>query len=111
MASLLLVCSLGSSCSSEPAEPASGATLFGQQCAMCHMRDGSGGALGPTLHGKQQYWTRASLVAYLKDPVGVAKQDPRLVAQGAKYSQAMPTYKMLPESALERLADHVLALP
>jgi mono/diheme cytochrome c family protein len=108
---LLALLAASGACSKEPAAPASGAQLFAQQCAMCHGDDARGGSLGPTLHGKQSHWTRDALVAYLKDPVGVAKQDPRLVEQGRQYSLPMPTYKMLPETALEALADHVLALP
>jgi len=91
---------------------ASGAELFEKQaCATCHAKDGSGSSLAPTLHGKKGHWTRETLLAYLVDPVGYAKKDPRLHAQGSKYSQAMPTYKMLPPWALESLADHVLAMP
>lgn len=91
---------------------ASGAELFERQaCATCHAKDGSGSSLAPTLHGKKQHWSRETLLAYLVDPVGYAKKDPRLHAQGSKYSQAMPTYKMLPPWALESLADHVLTMP
>ena len=90
-AGCLLVLSAAASCSSEPAEPADGSELFAQQCAMCHAQNGAGSALAPSLHGKKQHWTRATLVTYLKDPVGYAKKDPRLVKQGAQYSQPMPT--------------------
>jgi hypothetical protein len=82
-----------------------------QACATSHAADGSGSSLGPTLHGKKGSWTRENLLAYLKDPVGYAAKDPRLKAQGSKFSQAMPTYKMLPDALLEKLADHVLAMP
>lgn len=103
---------LSFACSDGDAVPiGTGKELFDAQCAMCHMRDGSGGMLAPTLHGKKQHWTRDALLAYLLDPPGYAAKDARLHAQGAKYSQPMPTYKMLPREALEKLADHVLAMP
>jgi cytochrome c2 len=88
-----------------------GPELFANQCSMCHQRDGSGSALGPTLHGKKGFWTRPALIAYLKDPAATIEKDPRLKAQKTKYSLPMTTFKMLPEPALERLADHVLAMP
>jgi cytochrome c2 len=110
-AGCLLTLSAAASCSSEPAEPASGPELFANQCAMCHAADGAGGSLAPTLHGKTSHWTRATLIAYLKDPAGYAKKDPRLAAQGQKYSLPMTSFKTLPEWALERIADHVLAMP
>jgi len=103
---------LASACGSEgDTATSSGSELFVNQCSMCHAKDGSGSSLAPTLHGKKGNWTRETLLAYLVDPVGYAKKDPRLVQQGAKYSQPMPTYKMLPPAALEALADHVLAMP
>ena len=111
---LLMITLLGlaSACGSKSESAvSSGAELFVNQCSMCHAKDGSGSSLAPPLHGKKGNWTRETLLAYLVDPVGYAKKDPRLVQQGAKYSQPMPTYKMLPPAALEALADHVLAMP
>lgn len=102
---------LGLACSDAPTYPTTGPELFENQCAMCHMRDGTGSKIAPSLHGKKVHWTRETLIAYLKDPAATIAKDPRLVAQGKKFSQPMPTYKMLPQSALETLADHVLAMP
>ena len=93
------------------AQPSSGAQLFENNCKMCHAGDGSGSQLAPTLHGKKQYWTREKLLKYFLDPPGYARKDPRLEAQGKRYGQPMPTYKMLPQQHLEALADHVLAMP
>lgn len=95
-----------------PPPLASGPELFEREaCTRCHGKNGEGAGLGPTLHGKKVHWTRESLVAYLKDPVGYAKKDPRLAVQGQKFLQPMPTYKLLRPEELERLADHVLAMP
>jgi mono/diheme cytochrome c family protein len=98
-------------CGGEP-EPgtATGPQLFQSNCSQCHA-DGTGSALAPTLHGKKSGWTRETLVTYLQDPVGYAAKDPRLKAQGAKYSLPMPSYKTLARGDLEKLADHVLAMP
>lgn len=90
--------------------PLTGPQLFQKNCSQCHA-DGTGSSLAPTLHGKKSSWTRETLVTYLKDPPGYAAKDPRLKAQGTKYSLPMPTYKMLPQGELEKLADHVLAMP
>ncbi|MCY2961428.1 MAG: cytochrome c [Planctomycetota bacterium] len=106
-----LLLALGFSCSDAADYSGTGPELFQNQCASCHMGDGAGSQLAPPLHGKKSHWTRESLVAYLRDPVGYAAKDPRLRTQGQKFSLAMPTYKMLPQSALELLADHVLAMP
>jgi len=103
---------LAAACGSESSgPPMSGAQLFENNCSMCHMRDGSGSNLAPTLHGKKQFWTRETLARYLVDPHGYVAKDPRLKAQGAKYSLPMPSYKMLARGDLEKLADHVLAMP
>lgn len=104
---------LASSCGDDTPPPfASGPVLFEREaCTRCHGKNGEGAGLGPTLHGKKEHWTRESLVAYLKDPVGYAKKDPRLAVQGQKFLQPMPTYKLLRPEELERLADHVLAMP
>lgn len=110
LAALILSCA--ASCSGdEKKEEATGAQLFQANCAQCHMADGAGSALAPPLHGKKSNWTRDTLVDYLEDPVGYAAKDPRLKAQGGKYSLPMPTYKMLSPADLEKLADHVLAMP
>lgn len=79
-------------------------------CVTCHGANGGGTVLAPSLQGKAQHWTKESLVAYLRDPVGYAKQDERLKQQMKGYSQAMPTYKMLAPAELDALAAHVLAL-
>ena len=109
IATLLL--SYASSCGGDEKTPATGAQLFQANCAQCHMADGTGSALAPPLHGKKSNWSRETLVSYLKDPPGYAARDPRLKAQGGKYSLPMPSYKMLPAADLETLADHVLAMP
>jgi len=106
-----LLISYAGSCGGDAPKETTGVQLFQANCAQCHMGDGAGSALAPPLHGKKSNWSRDTLVAYLKDPVGYAARDPRLKAQGGKYSLPMPTYKMLPQADLEKLADQVLAMP
>ena len=106
---VLLACA--ASCGDSPKSAPTAAQLFQANCAQCHAADGTGSNLAPPLHGKKGNWSRDTLVSYLKDPVGYAARDPRLKAQGGKYSLPMPSYKMLSPSDLETLADHVLAMP
>jgi mono/diheme cytochrome c family protein len=109
IAALLL--SWPASCGGDAQKEATGPQLYQVNCSMCHGPDGSGSMLAPTLHGKKGHWVRATLVSYMKDPVGYAEKDPRLKAQAGKYSLPMTSMKMLPQADLERLADHVLAMP
>lgn len=95
----------------DPTTPGGAQKLFVAQCSQCHLAEGQGSPLGPSLHGKKDAWTREKLVAYLKDPPGFAARDPRLSTQGKRYSLAMPTFKMLSDAELGALADHVLAMP
>lgn len=88
-----------------------GAELFERQCAMCHGNAGQGTGLAPALVGKAPSWTRAKLVTYLADPQTYIAADERLREQARHYSLPMPRFDMLHPADLERLADHVLALP
>ena len=97
---------------SDSDSPFTGAQLYAVQCSMCHGVNGEGlKGFAPTLHGKKANWTREKLLAYLQDPAAFRQNDPRLRAQGAGYSLPMPTYKMLKPDELEKLAEHVLAMP
>jgi len=111
----LLTAASIASCGDDAAEMAkrTGPELFLiQACNTCHGQNGEGVAgYAPTLHGKKSNWTRETLIAYLKDPEGFRRTDPRLKAQGVGYSLHMPTYKSLGPVPLEKLADHVLAMP
>jgi len=101
-------------CSKEavPSGPPDGAALFREQnCIQCHGVDGSGTSLGPTLRGKQPFWTREKIAAYLADPQSVIKGDARLEAQAAKYMLPMIKFAGLTLEQRLALADHVLALP
>ncbi len=110
IAALLL--SYSTSCGGDAQKSvATGAQLYQVNCVQCHGPDGSGSPLGPTLHGKKVHWTRETLVSYLLDPVGYAAKDPRLKAQGGKFMLPMASMKLLPRADLEKLADHVLAMP
>ena len=58
-------------CSKAPPSsvPPDGAALFREQnCVQCHAPDGSGTNLGPTLRGKQQFWTRERIAALRQAP-------------------------------------------
>lgn len=95
-----------------PAGPPDGAALFREQnCVQCHGPDGSGTNLGPTLHGKQQYWTREKLAAYLLDPQAVIDADPRLQQQAGRYMLPMVKFVGLSLEQRLALADHVFGLP
>lgn len=88
-----------------------GAELFARQCVVCHGAAGQGTSLAPALTGKAPLWTRAQLVTYLADPQKYIAGDERLREQARHHSLPMPRFDMLQPSELERLADHVLALP
>lgn len=104
---------LAGACSSEPPPPRDGETVWLEAgCVNCHGRDGGGmKGFAPTLHGKKQFWTRETLIAYIKDPQGYAAKEPRLRDQGRGYSLPMPKLPLPHAIEYERLADYVLALP
>lgn len=94
-----------------PQGPPDGAALFRQQnCIQCHGEDGSGTNLGPTLHGKKQYWTREKIAAYLANPPATIHGDARLEEQAKKYMLPMIPFLLSLEQRLA-LADYVLSLP
>jgi mono/diheme cytochrome c family protein len=110
---LALAALLLGSCSQAPANsgPPDGATLFREQnCVQCHGTDGSGTNLGPTLHGKKQYWTREKIALYLADPPATIRGDKRLSEQAKNYMLPMIPFPLSLEQRLA-LADYVLALP
>lgn len=89
-----------------------GAALFqSQACVTCHGADGAGTAFGPTLQGKKAFWTRETLVEYLRNPQAYTEKDARLSAQARKYTLPMTRFDKLTQPELEAVADHVLALP
>jgi len=99
-------------CSETPTGPRDGETVYRSEgCVQCHMLDGRGSNLAPTLHGKKQHWTRERLIAYVKDPATIAAQDPRLVEQGRPYRLPMPKLRLENPAEYENLADYVLAFP
>lgn len=101
------------SCDDTPSEPRSGADLFVEVgCVNCHGFDAAGmKGFAPTLRGKQSYWTRATLVAYFKNPAEVVAKDARLKQQLRGFSLPMPPVVLPFPVEYERLADYVLALP
>jgi cytochrome c2 len=109
LAALLLL----AACSKSAANPGpvDGATLFREQnCNQCHGADGAGTNLGPTLHGKRQFWTREKIAVYLADPQKVIRGDARLEEQARKFMLPMIPFPLAEQQRLA-LADYVLALP
>jgi mono/diheme cytochrome c family protein len=101
-------------CSKQPERtaPPDGAALFREQnCIQCHGVDGSGTSLGPTLRGKQPFWTREKIAAYIANPPALIAHDERLKTQSGKYMLPMLAYPYLTLEQRLALADHVLALP
>jgi len=114
--SILAACAallLGACSESQPSSgPPDGAALFREQnCIQCHAADGSGTNLGPTLHGKRQFWTREKIAIYLADPQAVIKGDARLEAQAGKFMLPMVKFVGLSLEQRLALADHVLGMP
>jgi cytochrome c len=90
LALLILISAAGTAAQASPSAPppASGATLFEDQCGSCHTRDPASGPLAPSLKGvagrkiaslsdfsysdalkgKGGVWTDEALDAYLTDP-------------------------------------------
>lgn len=89
-----------------------GAEVYAAQgCGLCHGPEGAGTSFGPELRGKARFWTRATIVEYLKAPVAYAEKDPRLVEQRKRYPLAMRAFDHVPEDELSAVADFVLGLP
>jgi mono/diheme cytochrome c family protein len=110
---VLAACTTWIACGGDSAgksAPASGAQLFTVSCALCHTESAQGGPLGPSLIGVAPHWTKETLIAYLRDPVGYAAKDPRLKAQGAKFKMPMMSFKTTPQADLEKIAEYVLSL-
>ena len=107
----LALASCGGDSKKPPPAPDGERVYAAQGCALCHGGDGSGTALGPTLHGKAPHWTRENLVLYLKAPIAYAEKDPRLAEQKKKYSLPMRQFDHVPEAELGAVADYVLGLP
>lgn len=94
------------------ATPTTGPELFNAWgCVQCHAESGVGvSGLGPSLLEKQKYWTRDTLLAYLRDPKGYAAKDPRLKEQGRSFMTPMPPVLAQDEVLVGLLIDHVLAM-
>jgi len=93
------------------ASQATGEQLFKTQgCTTCHGVHAQGGPLAPALTGVAPYWTRDTLIAYLRDPQAYLKNDARLSAYSKKYSLPMTKFSTLSDEALVKIADYVLGL-
>lgn len=75
-----------------------GSQIFSQKCAMCHVVNGKGGAIGPDL---------TKIYAKLKD------KDIRVKLENPKKSNpnsSMPSFKTLPKSDMDALMGYIKTL-
>jgi len=113
LASLIVLPLLIAGCGpGEPQGPLDGASLYKKlNCATCHKDDGRGGALGPSLRNKGEYWTRETLADYLVEPTRFIAEDARLKSLEAQFNVQMPGVpSSLEREQLLMLADHILGL-
>ena len=90
------------------ADPAAADLWVKTACSACHGADGKGFAgLGPSIAGKQEHWSRESLVEYLDDPAAYAKRTERL----GYFGKEMPAIasSVTPEERAS-IADYALWL-
>jgi len=109
LAALLLLPALACGPSENPSSgPPEGAQLYEvQRCVICHKASGRGGALGPTLVDRAEYWTREKLAEYLADPASFVGTDARLNSLAIQFNMQMPPVPLTLEQRL-LLADYVL---
>ena len=90
--------------------------LTGQQlvaklgCTNCHGSDLSGTKMAPNIHKVKQYWSRQSLINYLRNPSSYMSTS-RFEAYRAKYpNTVMPAFNNINVKDLGKVADYVLSL-
>ncbi len=85
----------------------SGAQLYSRLCAHCHGSSGmASNGTGATYRGKREFWDEASMLAYLRDPKGFKKNNPRL----NQNKHMPPISSQVPMEARKRLVAHVLGM-
>jgi mono/diheme cytochrome c family protein len=88
-----------------------GKELFSaKNCVMCHGDNGEGRSSAPALRMLKQYYTKAQLIEYLKDPSAYADKTPRLAERRGMYPRMMPSFKSTEPAELDQLAEYVLSL-
>ena len=94
--------------SSENVSPAELINRLG--CTNCHGTNLDGTDMGPDLHGLKQYWSRESLVNFLRNPSANLSSD-RLKKYKEKYPGVlMPSFENLGVKELGRVSDYLIKL-
>ncbi len=79
-------------------------------CFNCHGSDLKGTTLGPTLYTAGEYWDRADLINYLRNPADYSG-DERFEAFKERYNHiVMPSYDNVDVKELGKMADYILSL-
>ncbi len=105
---LLTTLLVANTLSLQAAEPASGQTLFAQNCASCHLLTGD--AIGPPLGGITSLLSEAELIAQITQPDQViASGDPRANALFRRYKVVMPSFAMLGETKVRAIIAYLTA--
>lgn len=87
-----------------------GLTLINNNgCISCHGADLQGTNLAPSLYNADEYWDRAGLINYLRNPNDFSGDD-RFEAYKDKYNVIMPAYGNIDVKDLGKMADYILNL-
>ncbi|MBT8378880.1 MAG: cytochrome c [Ignavibacteria bacterium] len=79
-------------------------------CVNCHGTDLAGTNLGPSLKKLSEYWSKKSLIAYLRNPTNYMNEE-RFKEYKEKYpSQIMPGYGEKNIKDLGKIAEYLLGL-
>ncbi|MBT8381601.1 MAG: c-type cytochrome [Ignavibacteriaceae bacterium] len=79
-------------------------------CVNCHGTDLAGTNLGPSLKKLSEYWSKKSLIAYLRNPTNYMNEE-RFKEYKEKYpSQIMPGYGEKNIKDLGKIAEYLLRL-
>ncbi len=79
-------------------------------CTSCHGQDFKGTALGPTLYGVKEHWSRDKLINYLRNPSSYSGDD-RFDKYKEQFSNSvMPSYNNKDVKDLGKIADFLLTL-
>ena len=79
-------------------------------CLNCHGADLKGTSLGPSLYASGEYWDRAGLINYLRNPADYSGNE-RFENFKERYNHiVMPAYENVGVKDLGKLADYILSL-
>jgi hypothetical protein len=92
------------------AEPMAEQLVKNFGCVNCHGTDLNGTAIAPSLKNVSEYWSKESLIAYLRNPTDYMEEE-RFKEYRSKYpGQIMPGYGEKNIRDLGRIADFLLQL-